>query len=151
MHCDQGWRTGTRGRWRQWQPVHCFSPSGGSIFRSLSDRSLLSSPVNFEFDKRGRASNSPEESVNENILLSLDQNDEELVMLMRIRDSRVRLLLPPLSLLVTIKSSPGSGWQMSEPRRKWNILTTNLRSSTKRCQFHKPQFGGGTNSLCNKG
>ena len=53
--------------------------------------------------KRGSASNSPE-FVKENILLSLDQNDEELVMLMRIRDSRVRLLLPPLSLLVTIKS-----------------------------------------------
>ena len=70
--------------------------------------------------KRGRAFNSPEESVNENILLSLDQNDEELVMLMRIRDSRVRLLLPPLSPLVNIKSSPGSGWKMSEPR--WNFV-----------------------------
>ena len=62
------WRTGTRGRWRQWQPVHCFSPSGESIFRSLSERSLLSSPVNFGFDRRGRASNSPE-FVSENILL----------------------------------------------------------------------------------
>ena len=59
--------------------------------------------VNFEFDKRGGASNSPG-SVSENILLSLDQNDEELVMLMRTRDSRVRLLLPPLSPLVNIKS-----------------------------------------------
>ena len=71
---------------------------------SLFVRSLLSSPVNLGFDKRGGASNSPE-FVSEKILLSLDQNDDEtLGMLMQIRDSRVRLLPPPLSPLVTIKS-----------------------------------------------